>query len=262
MPMSNPLPPKRIDTSCVKAGDVVYTPPTWPLALRADIYRPKGIGPWPGAVLIHGGSWNTADNRWHMRFLARKLATRGYVVMNVTYRGTPDFHFPAAVDDVRAAIRWLRTHAARYALNADKIAVYGFSAGGHLAAFVGLHDTEPATRIQAIVAASAPTVFTLYPDNKILERFLDTTFAQKPELFSEASPIRYVTPNSPPVFQYHGTKDTTVSPTHSMHLQAALDAAGVRNELRWLEGRGHATVLLFARAAENAAIDFLDSVLR
>jgi acetyl esterase/lipase len=255
-------PPKRITTRYAKVPDVIYTPPDWPRALTADIYRPNGGGPWPGVVLIHGGSWSTSDNRWHMGYLARTLAARGYVVMNVTYRGTPEFHFPAPAEDVREAVRWLRAHAASYAVNADKLATYGFSAGGHLAAFVGLHDTEPAGRVQAVVAASAPTVFTLYPDNKTLERFLATTYLERPEAFSDASPITYVRPDSPPVFQYHGTKDTTVSPKHSIHLKAALDAAGVRNELLWLPGRGHASVLLFGRAAETAAIDFLDSVLR
>jgi acetyl esterase/lipase len=260
--MSTPRAPKRIHTSYTKVADLIYTPPEWPQALKADVFRPKCAGPWPGVVLIHGGSWSMADNRWHMAFLARKLAKRGYVVMNVMYRGTPEFRFPAPVDDIREAVRWLRAHAAEYALNDDKLATYGFSAGGHLAAFVGLHEAETAVRAQAVVAASAPTVFTLYPENKTLEHFLGTTYAEKPEAFRDGSPISYVTSASPPVFQYHGTEDTTVSPKHSIHLKAALDAAGVRNELRWLPGRRHASVLLFARAAENAAIDFLDSVLR
>ena len=213
-------------------------------------------------LLIYGGSWNSEDHRWQMKLIAQKLAGRGFVVMNAAYRGTPEFRYPAPVDDLREALRWLRTHAVEHRIAPDKVAAYGFSAGGHLAELIGVLDGPPEVRVQAVVAASAPSDLALFPGGKILPRFLGGTFAQIPEVFRQASPITYVTRDDPPFFIYQGTDDKTVSPEHSKVFKAALDRAGVRNELRWVEGRGHASVLLFGGAAEDAAIDFLDATLR
>jgi len=249
-------------TGYATQSDIVYTPAGWPRAMQADLYRPTGPGPWPAVLLIYGGSWNSADHRWQMSLLARKLARRGFVVMNAAYRGAPAFRYPAPVDDLREALRWLRAHAAENQVSPDKIATYGFSAGGHLAALVGMLDGPAEVRVQAVVAASAPTDLTLYPGGEILPRFLGGTFREIPEVFRQASPVTYVTADDPPVFIYHGTDDKTVSPDHAKAFKAALDRAGVRNELRWVEGRGHASLLLLGGAAEDAAIDFLDTALR
>ncbi len=242
--------------------DFVYTPADWPRALQADLYQPEGAGPFPGVVLIYGGSWSSGDNRWHMRLLARKLARQGFVVLSPTYRGAPEFRYPAPVDDLRAAVRWLRVNASELRLASDKIAAYGFSAGGHLAGLLATLDGPPAVRVQALVAASAPADLSLYPGGKVLPRFLGATFAERPDLFRAASPVTHVSPDDPPVFLYHGTADRTVAPEHSRVFKTALDRAGVRNELRWAEGRGHASMLLLEGSSEDAAIAFLKATLR
>jgi acetyl esterase/lipase len=259
---ARPTSVQAVVTGFTSRDDVTYTPAAWPTPLPADIYQPKGEGPWPAVLLIHGGSWNSADHRWQMKLLARKLAGRGYVVMIAAYRGTPEFRYPAPIEDLREALRWLRVNAGEYRVNPAKIASYGFSAGGHLAAFLGTRDAPPEARVQAVVAASAPLDLTLFPGGEILPRFLGARYNEKPELFRAASPIAYVSPDDPPVFLYHGTGDKTVSPEHSRVFKAALDRAGVRNEVRWIEGRGHAANLILSRKEEDAAIDFLDSVLR
>lgn len=261
-PTSGPSSSKRVDTDFTTKSDVEFTPVGWPKALKADIYQPRGDGTFPGVLLVYGGSWSSADHRWQMKLLARKLARRGYVVMNASYRGTPEFKYPAPVDDLREALRWMRAHADEYQINAQKVATYGFSAGGHLAALVGVLDGPPEVRVQAIVAVSAPADLTLYPGGDILPRFLGATYEENPGLYREASPVSHVTPHSPPVFIYQGTDDKTVSPDHSRAFHAALDRAGVPNELRWVEGKGHAAMLLFAGETEDAAIDFLDRTLR
>jgi acetyl esterase/lipase len=259
---SGPKSTKAVKTGYTAREEVTYTPVSWPAPLKASLYQPKGEGPWPAVLLVYGGSWSSADHRWQMKLLARKLAGRGYVVMIAAYRGTPEFRYPAPVEDLREALRWLRAHAADYRVNPQKVASYGFSAGGHLAAFLGTPDAPPDARVQAVVAASAPLDLTLFPGGEILPRFLGATYRENPELFRAASPITYVSSEDPPVFLYHGTDDRTVSPEHSRVFKAALDRAGVRNELHWVEGRGHATNLIFSGAEEDAAIDFLDSVLR
>ena len=252
----------RVSTEYRKIADVTFTPSAWPKELKADIYQPKGEGPWPGVLLIYGGSWGSADHRWQMGLLARKLARRGFVVMNAEYRGLPEFRFPTPFDDMREALRWLRAHAADYHVKRAEIAAYGFSAGGHLAALLGTKPGPAEVRVQAVVAASAPTNLVLYPDGDILPHFLGGTIEENPAIYREASPITYVTADDPPFFLYHGTNDTTVSPGHSKSFKAALDRAGVRNELYWVKGRGHSTTLIFGGAAEDAAIDFLDRELR
>lgn len=253
---------RSVQTDFSARTEVVFTPPAWPVALKADLYQPEGPGPWPAVLLIYGGSWSDADHRWQMRLLARKLARRGYVVMNASYRGTPAFHYPAPVDDLREALRWLRAHAADYRVDPNKIASYGFSAGGHLAAQLGTLSGPPEVRVQAVVAASAPTALFLFPDSPVLQTFLATTYEQNPQVFREASPVTHVSTDDPPVFQYQGTADRTVSPEHSRVFKAALDRAGIRNELLWLEGKAHAAVLIFGGKAEDAAIDFLDAAFR
>ncbi len=258
----NAATPFAIATRFSTKKDVIYTSPTWPQTLRADIYQPTGEGPWPGVLLIYGGNWNSDDHRWQMKLLARQLAARGFVVMNAAYRGTPEFRYPAPVEDLQEALRWFRAHAAEHRLNPNAVATYGFSAGGHLAAFLGTVDGAADVRVQAVVAASAPLDLTLFPGGEILPRFLGATFAENPELFRAASPITHVTSDDPPVFLYHGTDDKTVYPQHTRLFKAALDRAGVRNDVRWIEGRGHATTLLLGGDAQAAAIDFLDSALR
>lgn len=253
---------KRRDTDFAKRGEVVYTPGGWPRALRADVYQPRGAGPWPAVLLIYGGSWSDKDHRWQMRLLARKLAGRGYVVMIPAYRGTPEYRYPASLEDMREALRWLRGHAADYQVNPGKVAAYGFSAGGQLAALLGTLEGPPQVRVQAVVAASAPVDLTLKPTGEILPRYLGVGYEENPALYREASPVTHVSPDDPPVFIYQGTDDKMVWTEHSRMFKAALDRAGVRNELYWLKGRGHAGALIFGGAAEDKAIDFLDSVLR
>lgn len=262
-PGLNPaLSAKRQATDFSVQSEVIYTPATWPRPLKADLYRPDGDGPWPAVLLIYGGNWSSADHRWQMKLLARKIAQRGFVVMSASYRGTPDFRYPAPVEDLREALRWLRSHAAEQRVDPGKIATYGFSAGGHLAALLGTLDGPPDVRVQAVVAASAPTDLTLFPGGNILPAFLGGTFADIPQVFRQASPVTHLTADDPPVFLYHGTDDKTVSPEHAKVFKTALDRAGVRNELRWVQGRSHAGTLLCGGATAEAAIDFLDWVLR
>ncbi len=113
-----------------------------------------------------------------------------------------------------------------------------------------------------MVTVSAPTDLTLFPGGDILPRFLGATYQENPELYREASPVTHVAPGDPPFFLYHGTTDKTVPPEHAKVFQAALARAGVPNQLFWVEGRGHSSMLLFDDAPENAAINFLDGALR
>ncbi|MBL8265556.1 alpha/beta hydrolase, partial [Steroidobacter sp.] len=90
--------------------DFVYTPPGWPQELKADLYKPAGNGPFPGVIMIHGGGWE-GRSRADMDSISQRVAERGYVVLNMSYRFAPQWHVPAQLQDVQQAILWLRAHA-------------------------------------------------------------------------------------------------------------------------------------------------------
>ena len=257
---------RRQGTS-VKGGysitrNLVYTPDHWPEPMRGDLYRPKTTAPAPAVLLIHGGGWTGKDGRWQMSPIAAQLAKRGYVVMNVTYRLAPRWLYPAPVEDLQEAVKWMRGHATEYGIDPDRIATFGYSAGGYLAAFIGLIEGEKNSRIRAIVTGGAPTDLTLYPGGDLVPQFLGGTQKQIPQRFKDASPVNYVTRNSPPMFIYHGTADRLVPPEHARVLIRAFEQNEVRHEVYWIEERDHIPAFFLPGGSVSAAIDFLDRELR
>lgn len=242
--------------------DVVYTPPSWPKPLLADVYQPRGRGPFPAVLLIHGGGWKTADGRWQMKSIARKLARHGYVVVNVSYRGTPEFQYPAPLEDLREALRWMRINAPARRIDPERIATFGYSAGGHLAALVALKDAPAEAQPKVIVAGGGPFDLTLYPGGDLVPALLGGTQSTVPERFRDASPVNHVRDDSPPIFLYHGSADKLVPPEHARRMQAEYQRHGVKNEIRWLPGRSHLTAFVFSGSAVDDAIRFLDRTLK
>jgi acetyl esterase/lipase len=224
--------------------DIVYTPPGWPASISA-----------PAVLLIHGGGWTGGDGRWEMVPIAKQLAKRGYVVFNVTYRMAPRWLYPAPVDDLREAVKWMRAHAQEEGIDPSRIATFGYSAGGHLAALVGLDEQM---KINAIVAGGTPADLSLFPGGTLVPQFLGGTRKQIPERFREASPVNHVTRNSPPVFIYHGSADTLVPPEQAWAFDARLTKFKVPHELYWIEGRNHIPAFLLSGNTIQLAIDFLD----
>lgn len=239
--------------------EVVYTPPTRPTALKADVVKQRGAAAAPAVLLIHGGAWHMRDNRWHMRGLARKLAARGYVVVNATYRGTPRFRHPAALEDMSDALCWMRGHAAAEGINPDRIAVWGYSSGAHLAALVGMN---PRNHVKAIVAGAGPMDLTLYQDEPLVPTYLGAVGREIPAKFRAASPVHRFHPDCPPVFLYHGTADKLVPPVHSVSMLAVCRKSGVPCELYLVSGKGHIATFLMGNTAVARAMDFLDEILR
>ncbi len=243
--------------------EIPYTPENWPLRQIGDLYLPDSPspGPRPGVLLLHGGGWAAPERRDEMNGIARTLASHGYVVFNVTYRLTPLWQYPAPVDDLREAIRWLRRNADSLALDPDRIAAFGYSAGGHLAAMLGLMDGPRETRIQAVVAGGAPADMPLFDEGAVpVTLFLGGTREQVPEVYREASPITYIDRGDPPVFLYHASRDLIVSPEHARRFYAALGRAGVPRELYWMNGRHHVSGFLLDAGAVDTAAGFLNRV--
>lgn len=233
-------------------------------ALTLDAYVPEGSGPFPGVLVIHGGGWS-ARRPSDMRRIAKALARRGYVALNVVYRLAPEHRYPAAVDDVREALRWARRESAALKLDPARVGAWGYSAGAHLAAMLGVEDGEdvgPSDKVSAVVAGGTPAEFELWPYSPIVTPFIGVAFAEAPDLWRAASPVHHASPGDAPFFLYHGTKDVLVEPEQARRMAAALAKAGVRHEVFWQEGRGHVTAFVFDRAAVSKALSFLDDVLR
>lgn len=260
-------PPAAVHTEYSVQRDVVVTPPDWPQALLADVYRPEGAGPFPAVLLIHGGAWRRGD-RAQVQGLAERIAARGYVVVNTTYRLAPQWNFPAPLQDVQQVLRWMRSESgAGHGVDAARIASFGYSAGAHLAALLGhvANDAtlgDPATRVQAVVAGGTPADLRLFTGGHLVPGFIGGTQAQRPDAYRQASPVAHVDAGDPPVFQYHATLDGLVPYEQALHYKAALDAAGLPNELYAIRGHGHISGFFADGSAVQAALAFLDRYLR
>jgi len=219
--------------------------------LTLDLYLPSAAQACPAIVFVHGGGWKSGDKAsW--RDEALRFAEAGYVGISVNYRLAPTHLFPAAVEDVKAAVRWLRAHAAELGVDPDRIGAMGSSAGGHLVAMLGVTDgTEGlegssgdltlSSRVQAVVDYFGPTDLTvmgMLADPAIVA-FFGGTCAEKPVACASASPATYVSSDDPPFLIVHGTRDGRVPFSQSEILRDRLLAVGVEAELLALEGAGH-----------------------
>ena len=197
-----------------------------------------------------------------MRWIARRLASRGYVVMNVTYRTTPKFSYPAPLEDMHQAIFWMRANAGTYHIDPQRIATFGYSAGGHLASLVALKDENHMANVKAIVAGGAPFDLKLYPGGDLVPAFLGGTQSEVPEKFRDASPLYHVEKNSPSIFIYQAAEDKLVPPEHALRMQAAYERIGKPTGIYWIPKRGHVDGFFFSNHAVDAAIGFLNRTMK
>lgn len=243
----------------VFSKDIVFTPKDWPAPLVANLYKPQSASPTPAVLLIHGGGWNKKERRGDMTGIAKNLVKRGYFVMNTTYRLTPDWKFPAQKNDIDLALDYMRENSVELNIDTTRLATFGYSAGGHLAALAGL---DPENEIKAIVAGGAPTDLSLWPDGKLTGLLLGGPLKGNEKLYHSASPVTHIRPSSPPVFIYHGTADDLVPLEHPKTLIKALEENDTPHEIYWINGRSHIMAHLFSADAVPEAIAFLDKHLK
>lgn len=227
----------------------------------ADIYEPEGEGPFPGIVMIHGGGWIAGDKLFDAMH-ARRLAASGYVVMVINYRLAPAHKHPAQVDDCFEAIRWLVHHADDYRVDGDRIGVWGYSAGGHLAALVATNPRSGIPRVKACVAGGAPCDLRLIPDDStVLAGFLGGTRMEIPEVYDSASPVHHVSQDDPPMLLFHGDADGLVPMDFAKAMCRRLEEQHVVHEFLPLENKTH--IMAFVdREAIRRSIAFLDRHLK
>lgn len=214
--------------------------------LYLDIYQPKERSkPAPAIILIHGGGWTDFDKSI-MSGIAATLAMAGFVAFSIDYRllnfrdHPAKNQWPAQLEDCQSALRWVRQHAGEYGVDPSRIGAFGHSAGGQLAALLGMIDSRDpsnaqiSTRVQAVVDVSGVSDFTTDhdPDGDALFTMLfGGTQAQKPDVWRAASPVFHVQSDDPPFLLIHGTRDQEVPLHQSEELLRALKKAGVRARL-------------------------------
>jgi acetyl esterase/lipase len=221
--------------------------------LKLDLARPKDAKlPLPLVVVIHGGGWAAGNRKSHDN-VTWEFAKRGYVSATVSYRFAPKHPFPAQIQDVKAAVRFLRANAERYAIDPANVGAIGFSAGAHLSMMLGAMDKEDGyddvgehrdqpSKVQAVVSYFGPTdLLQPYPDatKPILQKFLGGTVDEKRELAKRASPITYVNAGDAPMLLLQGTKDPLVPHDQAVRMADALTKVGVPGRVELLLGAGH-----------------------
>lgn len=205
---------------------------------KLDILRPeKRDGPLPAILLIHGGGWREG-RREEQRGIAARFAQAGYIAIPVSYRLTGEAPFPACIDDVVAAARWVRAHAADYGIAPDRIGALGHSAGAHLVCMLALAEPqgkfapgfleETSGRVNAAVATSTPADLMRWTDApaKPEPGFLkEGPLETRAERTRRYSPLTYADASAPPLLLIHGSADRVVPAVQTERLAAALRAA-------------------------------------
>lgn len=229
--------------------------------LFADIYRPDDDALRPGVLLIHGGAWSSGD-KWNLSDHARELAQSGYVVFNVNYRLAPNSKYPAQIEDCRRAIQWMEQVAQQYHLDSSRLGVYGYSAGGHLAALLAVENRPDLPTIKVAIVGGAPCDFSFIPANsRAIAHVMGGTRAQLPHVYRDASPITHASADDCPIFFFHGETDLIVPPATSRALCERLNALGVETCYYSVEKQGHLITFIHPDARREA-IKFLDKHLQ
>ncbi|MGA2034698.1 MAG: alpha/beta hydrolase [Thermoguttaceae bacterium] len=221
---------------------------------RLDLYLPlKAERPMPLVVWIHGGGWQGGSKEGCP---AVPLTGKGFAVASINYRLSQHAVFPAQIEDCKAAIRWLRANAKKYGLAADRIGVWGGSAGGHLVALLGVTggvkelegrggNPDQSSRVQAVVDWYGPTDFVHWDPNfnkavnPMIAQLLGGPAAENEAKARRASPSTYVGKDAAPILIIHGDKDNIVPLGQSEQFAEALKKAGVEAQLQIIKGSGH-----------------------
>lgn len=204
------------------------------MPLTLDAWIPEGAGPHAAVIIVHGGGWENGTKYSFVPPLFPPLTNAGFAWFTIDYRLAPKHPYPAAVEDVKAAVRYVKSHAAEFRIDARRLALMGESAGGHLVALVGAQN-EPETAVAAVVDFYGLHDFTV-ADNITRNRSQFLAIAKMDdaaarERMREASPITYVRKGLPPFLMIHGTLDAAVPYDQSVMMCARLRLAGNACEL-------------------------------
>ncbi len=266
-------------------GNIAYAGDTLTRHLL-DVYLPANAkGNLPLVIWIHGGAWMQNDkyaDMGYMKNTVKGFIDSGYALASIDYRYSTDSVFPAQVRDCNQAIEYLYDHANDYRLDKKRIALVGFSAGGHLASLLALSNNnnvqnfypgnkKPAFKIKAAVDFYGPADFLVMvggaptdppPAPNAIALLLGANPFDRPDLAKAASPATYVDKNDPPFIIIQGEKDQSVPNTQSILLSSWLKLAGVPNELVIVPNAPHYGEMFDAEYIRKKIFAFLGEYLR
>lgn len=236
-------------------------------SLKLDACTPEGAGPFPAVILVHGGGWSTGDKSGGPRkgFMApmhAPLERAGFAWFSINYRLAPQHRYPACIEDVETAIRWVKAHAAKFKVDPRRIALSGESAGGHLVALAAVR-ADAGTRLAAIVpfygvfdmpAMTKPGEPLRTPFARLFGREANDETAQT--LLRGASPLLQVKSGLPPFLLVHGTADQSVAYEQSVAFQKRLREAAVPCDLITIKDGVHGMI-----SWDKVAPDYADRVV-
>ncbi len=231
--------------------------------LLLDIYAPaaRGEQALPVILYLFGGGWEAGNRHQLRRFGMLDYTGEGYIVATADYRYMTEAVYPAQIDDVKAAIRWIRSNAQNYGFDSERIGIIGPSAGGHLAALAGTTNrpgelevgspSDVPSHVHAVVDYFGPTDFLQgdahrhenakpwnAPDSAV-SRLIGAPIESAPDKVARANPITFIDGSEPPFLIIHGEDDGLVPLHQSVILHEALLAAGVSSELLVVKGGDH-----------------------
>lgn len=249
--------------------------------LHLDLFKPKKAGKYPALLMIHGGGWRSG-NRTMQIPMAQQIAAKGYVTATVEYRLSPEALYPAAIHDLKAAVRFLRANASQYSIDPTRIALTGSSAGGQLAALIGMTpgvkiftgnegNAGVSEEIQAIIDMDGILDFA-DPNESAKDTdpsrpsagtyWFGETFQKAPEKWREASPIRYAGKKTPPILfinsalpRFHAGRDSVIN---------ILNKYGIYSEVHTIQDTPHPFWLFhpWFDTTVNYMVTFLDKILK
>jgi len=299
MPLNSPLISKGVLPQMPKANtneiirkwqDIAYS--TGSEAQKLDIYLPNtGKGPFPVIVSIHGGAFKFGDKGDGMVNPMLEGLAHGYAVVSINYRLSGEAKFPSQIQDVKAALRWLKAHAQEYSLQSDKIALWGGSAGGYLAALAGTSSSvkefedvnqgnmEHSSNVQAVVDWFGPIDFSRMDDqfkqkgiqgeihsspNSNESQLFGQSISEIPDEVKKADPQTYISKDCPPFFIQHGTADKVIPTEQSVSFAAALKAVIGDDKVVFekIEGAGHGDPAFETPKNLEKVFAFLDKYLK
>jgi arylsulfatase A len=276
-----PLAAQTPDPQFTVVPDVQYcTGGGKPLLMDVFIPKHRNGTPTPAVLWIHGGGWERGDKSSNSG--AQFLADEGFVTASLSYRLSGDSPFPAAVEDCKCAIRFLRASAPKYGIDPDRIGAAGSSAGGHLAELLATADQSAglegdggwqnvSSKVQAAASYYGVSDLTVpFPQDtvRVIVKFFRGTEEEKPELYRKASPILYVSKDDPPLLLVHGEKDDGVPFDQSVRIAETYRRVRLPGEFIAVKNAGHdfqhignAPILPSVEIIHQRTIDFFKRYL-
>ncbi len=226
----------------------------------AEAFIPKGAGPFPGVIVVHGGGWRTGS-LVDVRTIASSLASHGFTVMTINYRFSPKDKHPAPIEDLEKALIHFKKNAPEFKLDTTRIGLWGYSSGAHTVAYYAYSKNTSENKVQALVAGGGPYDLTWYPHSPYVHDYIGKYRDDAIDEYFAGSVTTLVKPGLPPTFLYHAKNDNLVEYTQCTALEAKLEQAHVKVKRYEIGYWGHATAFLFSSEAVKKGVLFLKDEL-